>query len=572
MTMKRAHTACLVGAAVGAALLGGVLGPSVAGADFASSSARPTGHINGSVTYCEEAGSPTVPVVMLHHRSGRIAATATWHGAGAPSESPNGNVYFAFTEPAGYYYLTQDNDYPIPPAARQIHLHARQTFTTHIEDCSKSSVAGAQEAQEAFVKAEATLAAQRAAAQRVAALKPKCAQDEVHITTSPGVPHMGGFTELVSVENARRTTCALGLYPLLTFHSATNPSIYTAGPSSSSPNDPATVPVVLTQGETATATFGGGDMTGAQTSCPTFSSFTANIAEGTPVTFHTTVTNCSGIEVTSFVAGFTGMTPATGRVAGRVPTCKATGKDHIRHGQLQPGPIVRVNFLAGNKAAAPEFVFASSKVSEPFAFDVTPGRYRVESAHGPARVVTIRIGRISELGLFGVCSKAIIPHSSIPNLTTTTTTTASATAGIAKTIHAELLVPDKYPAVYEMLAPGTAVPASEVFQETLKSGQQGSPVNGDAYGLASVQSQTYPVITTNGGQSWSIDGPIFHIDAADAPAVVDQIGNALTETVFVWGDSGHVVVSTDGGEHWWSSYFDAALAMGRMHSEINFLL
>jgi hypothetical protein len=133
---------------------------------------------------------------------------------------------------------------------------------------------------------------------------------------------------------------------------------------------------------------------------------------------------------------------------------------------------------------------------------------------------------------------------------------------IPTSIRAELL-PDRSPAVYEMLAQGTAVPASEVFQETLKAGELGSSVDGDAYGLAFVQSQTYPVITTNGGKSWTVDGPIFYIAAADAPAVVDQIANVLPNTVFVWGEAGHVVVSTDGGEHWWSSNFNGALSMGQ---------
>jgi photosystem II stability/assembly factor-like uncharacterized protein len=114
-----------------------------------------------------------------------------------------------------------------------------------------------------------------------------------------------------------------------------------------------------------------------------------------------------------------------------------------------------------------------------------------------------------------------------------------------------------------MLARGTTVPASEVFQETLKPGELGSPVDGDGYGLGFVQSQTYPLITTNGGQTWKVDGPIFYVAAADAPAVVDQIANVLPNTVFAWGNAGHVVVSTDGGGQWWSTNFDGALAMGQ---------
>jgi uncharacterized protein DUF4232 len=426
--MGQASRVCLVGGAIVAALFGCVAGPVVAGAETAASSARSMGQIKGSVTYCNEAGASSFePVVTLHHRDGKIAATRVWHGVDVPGEPTNGSVHFVFSEPAGYYYLTQGNDYPIPPQARQIHLHARQTFTAHIDDCAGPAAAVTQEAQEArqvrqaFVKALATMAAQRAAAERAAALEPKCTQAEVRIKTSPGVPHMGGFSELISVENSGRTTCSLGLYPLLAFHSALSPSIYTAGPSSSTPNEPSNVPVVLAHEETASAIFSGADMpTGTQTSCPTFSSFTANIAEGTPATFHTSVANCSGIEVSAFVAGFTGMYPPTGRVHGRVPTCSGSGSI--------PGPIVRLNFLTKGKAPYSNFAFPSSKVSEPFTFDLSPGRYRVESAHGPSRAVTIHTGRVSQLGLFGVCSKAIIPHPGVQNPPTTTTTTEAAPA------------------------------------------------------------------------------------------------------------------------------------------------
>jgi hypothetical protein len=144
------------------------------------------------------------------------------------------------------------------------------------------------------------------------------------------------------------------------------------------------------------------------------------------------------------------------------------------------------------------------------------------------------------------------------------TTASSPKSGFQppKSVHARLLVPSQYSPVYDMRTPGTAVSSSAVFQETLTSDQEVFTAHRQGFGLAFVQSQTYAVMTTDGGLTWQIDGPFFYISAADGPAFVDQIGTAPPDTVYVWGEGGHVVVSLDGGAHWWSSQFDGALGMG----------
>jgi hypothetical protein len=129
-------------------------------------------------------------------------------------------------------------------------------------------------------------------------------------------------------------------------------------------------------------------------------------------------------------------------------------------------------------------------------------------------------------------------------------------------VHGRLLVPNQYSPVFEMRKPGTAVSARAVFQETLTSDQEAFTEHDHGYGLAFVWSQTYPVMTSNAGLSWQIDGPPFYIAAADGPAFVDQIGTVPPHTVYAWGEAGHVVVSLDGGAHWWSSQFDGVAAMG----------
>ncbi len=83
----------------------------------------------------------------------------------------------------------------------------------------------------------------------------------------------------------------------------------------------------------------------------------------------------------------------------------------------------------------------------------------------------------------------------------------------------------------------------------------------DGFALASVVGVgggvTYPAATVNAGRTWRIDGPHFHVSAADAPDVVTQLGAGAPATYFGYGGPGggeSVVVTTDGGKHWWRAY------------------
>ena len=68
-------------------------------------------------------------------------------------------------------------------------------------------------------------------------------------------------------------------------------------------------------------------------------------------------------------------------------------------------------------------------------------------------------------------------------------------------------------------------------------------VNGD-------QAQ-YPAATTDGGLTWRTDGPALHVDAAQGPLAVTEIGALNRRTIFAYGGGGNVVdVTTDGGRHW----------------------
>ncbi len=81
------------------------------------------------------------------------------------------------------------------------------------------------------------------------------------------------------------------------------------------------------------------------------------------------------------------------------------------------------------------------------------------------------------------------------------------------------------------------------------------PSSGRGFALATVANVTYPAATVDGGRTWKIDGPPFHLPAAQAPLVVTQVG-ASKSTYFAWGGpgGGNVAdVSPDGGKHWWGA-------------------
>lgn len=81
--------------------------------------------------------------------------------------------------------------------------------------------------------------------------------------------------------------------------------------------------------------------------------------------------------------------------------------------------------------------------------------------------------------------------------------------------------------------------------------------NGFALATLPIPGVTYPAATFNGGKTWRIDGPHFHVAAANAPNVVTEVGAAGAATYFAYGGPGggnSACVTTDGGKHWWRAY------------------
>jgi hypothetical protein len=117
---------------------------------------------------------------------------------------------------------------------------------------------------------------------------------------------------------------------------------------------------------------------------------------------------------------------------------------------------------------------------------------------------------------------------------------APAAAGQSKTVHGGAIARPP-----RTLASGTLLPASQIV---------GQRVFSDAtHGVALIshgQAQ-YPAATSDGGRTWRTDGPALHLDAAQGPLAVSEIGASGRRTVFAWGGGGNVVdVTVDGGRHW----------------------
>jgi hypothetical protein len=96
---------------------------------------------------------------------------------------------------------------------------------------------------------------------------------------------------------------------------------------------------------------------------------------------------------------------------------------------------------------------------------------------------------------------------------------------------------------------GTVVRSNDLSVRVFLDGRRG-------FALADLEhGETYPAATVDGGKTWRIDGPVFHIPAANGPAVVTLVGAARPRTYFAFGGGGSVVdLTTDGGVHWWSAF------------------
>jgi hypothetical protein len=116
---------------------------------------------------------------------------------------------------------------------------------------------------------------------------------------------------------------------------------------------------------------------------------------------------------------------------------------------------------------------------------------------------------------------------------------------------------------FRLSPPGTVVGRSAVFGDRvfLNADEGVAFANGD--------NAQYPVLSTDGGRVWRIDGPALHVDAADGAEGVGSTGIAARRTFFAYGSS-VVDVTTDRGRTWWETYLgeDVAAVLPSYRSEL----
>lgn len=99
---------------------------------------------------------------------------------------------------------------------------------------------------------------------------------------------------------------------------------------------------------------------------------------------------------------------------------------------------------------------------------------------------------------------------------------------------------------------GAPVPSTDVFATV-------APSPTLLMGLAQIPlapPAIYPVISTDRGNSWRVDGPQFYIEAADGAATTSSIGALGPDGAYAWGDGGNgVKTTTDGGMQWWETWW-----------------
>jgi len=116
------------------------------------------------------------------------------------------------------------------------------------------------------------------------------------------------------------------------------------------------------------------------------------------------------------------------------------------------------------------------------------------------------------------------------------------------------------------LAPGSPVTAAELI---------GSRVYVDGlhgFALASLRQAQYAAATTDGGRTWHTASPALHIDAAQGPLAVDEIGAVNRKTVYAYGAGNVVDVTTDGGRQWRRALWSNGTPMAVVENDQNHLV
>jgi hypothetical protein len=97
------------------------------------------------------------------------------------------------------------------------------------------------------------------------------------------------------------------------------------------------------------------------------------------------------------------------------------------------------------------------------------------------------------------------------------------------------------------LKPGTKVAASRIGARVFTDRRHG-------FALVAIGSAQYPAATADAGASWHTDGPALHLNAAQAPLAVSDVGAINRRVLYAFGGGQVVDATGDGGAHWWRAF------------------
>jgi hypothetical protein len=144
----------------------------------------------------------------------------------------------------------------------------------------------------------------------------------------------------------------------------------------------------------------------------------------------------------------------------------------------------------------------------------------------------------------------------------TATGTSAIAAPSAVTLHAPhsaLLKPPRVLIAKQLRARpqakpfGSVLKRSDIYPSRVFAGAD------DGFALSVVGTAGYPVRTTDGGRIWRINGPQFHIDAADAPEDVSAVGIVNSHSYYAYGSEA-ADVTTNSGRTWWETFMGEGVA------------
>jgi hypothetical protein len=187
-------------------------------------------------------------------------------------------------------------------------------------------------------------------------------------------------------------------------------------------------------------------------------------------------------------------------------------------------------------------------------------RTSVKAAAGAAALAGAGIA-VATIGASSAASHASAPKSTPMKHAAATATPAVPAPVPPQTVTASLIT----------ATPNTLPRGTKVRSRTL--GERVFPTRRRGFALASVGQAQYPARTKNAGKSWHIDGPALHVNAAQAPLSVTDVGATTKRIAFFYGTGQVVDVTTDGGKQWWRAILGSvvmAVVPGPMGSLVAF--